>query len=121
MISAEKIVDAKYKVNENINPGDDFYKYVCDNWKKEHPLPKVYGQYSVFDVLVEENEKKIFNILDELSKKKLEKESIEQKIYDLYSLGIDMKRRNNDGVKDLKNIFLCKIFDYANLDKIIDL
>ena len=59
MIIADQIVNTKYKVNENIQPGNDFYKYVCDNWKKEHPLPKVYGKYSVFDVLVEENEKKI--------------------------------------------------------------
>ena len=104
MIVADKMVDTRYNVNENVNPGNDFYKYVCDSWQKEHPLPKAYGRYSVFHLLNDENEKKIFSILNELSKKELEEGSIEQKIRDLYTLGMDMKRRNADGIKDLKNI-----------------
>ena len=101
---ADKMVDSRYDINEKIKCGDDFYKYVCSKWQEAHPLPKAYAQYGIFHALDEENEKKIFTLLDELENKKLKDGSIDQKIRDFYALGMDMKRRNADGVKDLKKI-----------------
>ncbi len=87
----QRIVDA------NIVPGDDFYGYVCNNWMQENPLPKAYASYGSFTKLVEENEQKLYAIFDGLAKEKLEDGSVEQKLRDLYALGMDMEQRNRDG------------------------
>lgn len=98
-------IKERYQVDEKINPGNDFYKYVCGKWMKNTPLPKAYSRYGIFHKLNDENEEKINTILDELEKKNYTNGSIEQKIKDLHALGMNMKQRNNDGVKELIQIF----------------
>ena len=45
--------------------GDDFYQYACGGWMKNNPLPAAYSRYGSFDVLGEENNKRVNGILDE--------------------------------------------------------
>ncbi|MDR2402168.1 MAG: M13 family metallopeptidase [Cytophagales bacterium] len=35
MAIVDKMVEEKYKVDDKIHPGNDFYKYVCGNWIKK--------------------------------------------------------------------------------------
>jgi len=64
--------------------GDDFYQYACGGWMKNNPLPAAYARYGSFDVLGEENNKRINGILDELLKGTYEQGTVEQKLSDLY-------------------------------------
>lgn len=105
MMVVDMAIKERYQVDEKINPGDDFYKYVCGKWMKNNPLPKAYSRYGIFHKLNDENEEKINTILDELEKKNYTNGSIEQKIKDLHALGMNMQQRNNDGVKELIKIF----------------
>lgn len=86
-------------MNLEVAPGTDFYQYACGGWIKNHPLPAAYSRYGSFDKLGEDNNKRINDILAELSSKKYEAGSLEQKIGDLYNLAMDSVRRNKDGVK----------------------
>jgi len=79
--------------------GDDFYQYACGGWMAKNPLPAAYSRYGSFDVLGEENNKRVNGILDELLKETYEKGSVEQKLSDLYKLAMDSARREKEGVE----------------------
>lgn len=80
-------------------PGDDFYEYACGGWMKSHPLPGDYSRYGTFEALIENNDKQVRGLIEELASKKQEDGSIAQKIGDLYNLAMDSVRKNNEGIK----------------------
>ena len=86
-------------LNTSAKPAEDFFEYACGGWMKNNPLPPAYSRYGSFDVLGENNNKRINGILDELLKGKFEAGSLEQKISDLYKLAMDSVRRNQEGVE----------------------
>ena len=90
--------------DKTVKAGDDFYQYACGGWMKNNPLPPAYPRYGSFDVLAEENNKRVNGILDELLKGSYEKGSVEQKLSDLYKLAMDSVKREKDGVKPLMPI-----------------
>ena len=68
---------------------------------EEDPLPAAYSRYGSFDVLGEDNNKRINGILKELLSGSYAKGSTEQKLSDLYKLSMDEARRNKEGVQPL--------------------
>ena len=84
--------------------GDDFYQYACGGWMEKNPLPAAYSRYGSFDVLGEENNKRLNGILDELLQKQFEAGTPEQKLSDLYKLAMDSVKRDQDGVAPAMDI-----------------
>ena len=93
-------------------PGTDFYQYACGGWMKNNPLRPEFARYGSFDVVAEENQKRIREILEGLAEKPQTKGSLGQKIGDLYALRMDSVRQNKDGVApvmvDLKRVSAVK-------------
>ena len=58
--------------------GDDFYQYACGGWMANNPLPSAHSRYGSFDVIGEENNKRVNGILDELLKNTYETGTNEQ-------------------------------------------
>ena len=85
-------LDTSYKA------GNDFYEYACGGWMKKNPLPAAFSRYGSFDVLGEDNNKRINGILSELLNNSYERGTIEQKLSDLYKLAMDSARREADGI-----------------------
>lgn len=77
---------------------DDFYQYACGGWMTLHPLPAAYSRFGSFDVLGEDNDKRVNEILDELLKSEYENGSVEQKLSDLYRLAMDSVGRDKNGI-----------------------
>lgn len=88
-------------LDNSVRPQDDFFSYACGGWMKKNPLPAAYSRYGSFDVLGENNNKRINGILKELLSGSYAKGSTEQKLSDLYKLSMDEARRNKEGVQPL--------------------
>lgn len=86
-------------LDTNVKPVNDFYQYSTGGWQKLNPLPAAYSRYGSFDVLQEDNNKRINNLLSDLLKKNFKEGTTERKLSDLYKLAMDSVRRNEDGVK----------------------
>lgn len=88
-------------LDNSVRPQDDFFSYACGGWMKKNPLPAAYSRYGSFDVLGEDNNKRINGILKELLSGSYAKGSTEQKLSDLCKLSMDEARRNKEGVQPL--------------------
>ena len=101
-MAQHKVLGAGIKAENmdlSVKPGDDFYQYACGGWIKNNPLKPEYSSYGSFDVVVEENQKRIRELIEDLASKPQEQGSLGQKIGDLYALRMDSVRQNKEGVK----------------------
>ncbi|MDE7401882.1 MAG: M13 family metallopeptidase [Muribaculaceae bacterium] len=98
----------------SVNPKQDFYDYATGGWRKDNPLQGEYASFGVFNQLAEDARDNVRNIIENLSEHPEAgiRGSIAQKISDLYSLGMDIERRNSEGIRPLKPI-LEKIENYT--------
>ncbi|MGM0530156.1 MAG: M13 family metallopeptidase [Bacteroidota bacterium] len=103
----EKNLKVEY-INDSIDPGDNFYQFANDGWMDEHPLPEDESRFGSFDLLRRNTKHKVKNILEECAEGDYKSGSIEQKIGDLYSLGMDTNKIDRQGIQpieeDLKSI-----------------
>lgn len=74
----------------SVNPLDDFYKYTNGNWLKNNKIPDDYTKWGTFEVLNEENSKKLKNIITSSKGKFI----ILKEAYDEY---INFKKRDKLG------------------------
>lgn len=81
---------------------DDFYEHATGGWQKKNPLRPEHARYGAFDVLRENNEVRIRDLFAELEKQQAETGSVEQKIGDLYKLGLDSSRLNAEGATPVR-------------------
>ena len=88
--------------DESIARNDDFYQWATGGWQKNNPLKPEYSRYGSFDVLRENNEIRINDLFNEMSKVEAEFGSVEQKISDLYKMGLDEERLNREGAEPIR-------------------
>ncbi len=85
----------------SVAPNADFYQYATGGWQKNNPLKPEFSRYGSFDVLRENNEKRINGLFQEMTRLQTAPGSIEQKIADLYKMGLDSVRLNAEGAAPL--------------------
>lgn len=102
-----KSVNPAY-IDNSIPAGEDFYMHVNKGWMDAHPLTAEYARYGVFNILADSAEAKVKEIVLNLGATNPEPGSNAYKIWTLYSQGMDMDRRNREGIApildDLKKI-----------------
>ena len=89
--------------DESVALNNDFYQYATGGWQAKNPLKPEFARYGVFDILRENNEIRLNDLFSAMTKSKAEKGSVEQKISDLYTMGLDSVRLNNEGMRPVKN------------------
>ena len=82
----------------SVSPGDNFYQYVNGGWCKSHPLPDEKSRFGSFDIVSDDVELKVKAIVEEASKNPGAAGSANQRVGDFYASGLDMDKRNADGV-----------------------
>ena len=79
-----------------VSPGENFYLYACGGWMKAHPLDPQYARFGTFDQLAENSREQVKDIITSLGTGN-QQGSIRQKVGDLYAMGMDSVRLNNEG------------------------
>jgi putative endopeptidase len=85
-------------LDTSIAPSADFYEYATAGWQRANPLKPEFSRFGSFDVLRENNEIRIRDLFAEMEKTQAAAGSVEQKIGDLYRLGMDSVRLNAEGL-----------------------
>ena len=80
----------------------DFYQYACGGWMANNPLRPEHARFGSFDKLIEENQKQLRALFEDLAQSQAPAGTSERKIADLYLMGLDSVRLNNEGAEPLK-------------------
>ena len=89
--------------DESIVRNDDFYQWATGGWQKKNPLKPEYSRYGSFAVLRENNEIRINDLFSQMIETEAEFGTIEQKISDLYKMGLDEERLNREGAEPIRD------------------
>ena len=88
-------------------PGTDFYMFATGGWQKAHPLTAEYSRFGSFDMLQEDNNKRLRSLIDSVAAQENEPGSIAQKIADLYNSAMDSTNLNENYWGALEEFLLC--------------
>ncbi|MBQ9076532.1 MAG: M13 family metallopeptidase [Muribaculaceae bacterium] len=95
-------------LNDSVAPQADFYEYACGGWMKANPLKPEYSRFGTFDQLAENTREQVKELITGLDTKNAVKGSPTQQIGDLYAMGMDSVRLNQEGatpvMKDIETI-----------------
>ncbi len=83
--------------DKQVAPTENFYQYATGGWQEKNPLKPEFARYGSFDKLREENEKRINDLFEGMLKMETEAGTTNRKICDLYKLGLDSVRLNQEG------------------------
>lgn len=103
-------------MDTTVAPGNDFYRYANGMWMKNHPIPGEFSRYGAFEVLEEENQKKLKELFTNAANdKNATKGSVQQKIGDFYASGMDTNKIEKEQYKPIMDDMQA-IDRIANLD-----
>ena len=86
----------------SVAPGEDFYQYATGGWQKAHPLDPQYARFGSFDMLNELNVERLNDLFASMTTMSPEMGTVDQKIADLYKMGLDSLKLNAEGAAPLK-------------------
>ena len=103
-VKKAEVVPAIDRANfdESVALNDDFYQYATGGWQAANPLKPEFARYGTFDRLRESNEVRLNDLFADIAKSKHKVGTVDQKIADLYTMGMDSTRLNEQGVAPLK-------------------
>jgi len=99
--------------------GADFNRFVNGSWMDKFEIPSDRARWGVFDQLRERSTEQVNAIITELSAKKAEPGSLEQKVGDYYATWMNVDAANTNGAAPLKTHLeaISKISDKSGLLK----
>ncbi|MGN6546962.1 MAG: peptidase M13, partial [Aureliella sp.] len=104
----------KANISKTLSPGSDFYEYVNEGWLKTTEIPPDRSNYGAFSVLEDETLAAVRTLIAEAAADTdAPKGSDRQKVGDFYRSYTDLKRRNELGIKPIKDLL-------ADVDKLSD-
>ncbi|HRE74224.1 MAG TPA: M13 family metallopeptidase [Flavobacteriales bacterium] len=95
-------------MDPKIDPRKDFYSFANGNWVRNNPVPATENRWSSFNILSDDNNRKLRAILEEAAAGKYPKGDHRQLIGDYYASFMDSAKRDKEGIApiqtDLKKI-----------------
>jgi len=77
-------------IDETVDPGDDFYRYVNGKWLDTFEIPEEFSSYGSFTVLFERSEARVREIIEDAAAGETAPGSVEQKIGDFFASFTDV-------------------------------
>lgn len=99
-------------MNDDIDPGDDFFRYVNGKWLDSFEIPEEFSNYGSFTVLFERSEDRVKTIIEDAAKNNAPAGSVEQKIGDYYASYLDTDTINEKGLEPIQ----AQLDSYAALE-----
>ena len=90
-------------MNTEIDPGDDFFRYVNGQWLDSFEIPAEFSNYGSFTVLFERSEERVRQIIETAAENDAADGSIEQKIGDYYASYLDTDTINDKGLSVIED------------------
>ena len=103
----------------SVSPAENFYRYATGGWQKNNPLKPEYSRYGSFDVLNENNQKRLNELFAGLGSREVLPGSVEQKISDLYRMGLDSVRLNAEGAAPVEQ-FVNRIMSVSDRRSLVE-
>ena len=88
-------------MDTSVDPCVDFYHYVCGGWIKKNPIPADQASWDVYGKLYQDNQRFLWGILDDLSKRTTGRSPQQQKIGDFFAACMDEAAVEKLGAKPL--------------------
>lgn len=107
-ITKEKKMDMGIKLQDmdtTVVAGDNFYDYATRGWRNAHPIPNDYARYGTFELLDEENNKRVRKIA----------ETDNGKVGTLYKVAMDEEKLNTEKTEPAKK-YLAEIDELESRD-----
>lgn len=102
-----------HDIDKSVDPCEDFYQWSVGTWMKNNPVPSTESRWMSFNILAQQNDKKLQDILTEItSKSGYEKGSSEQLIADLF-----YSAANRDVNQETSRMILSEYFNMVSTIK----
>ena len=82
-------------------PKEDFYQYAAGGWMAANPLKPEFSRFGSFDVIAEQTRENLNALFADMAKMDAPFGSVDQKISDLYKMGLDSLTRNAAGAEPI--------------------
>ena len=106
----------------SVSPSTDFYQYTNGGWMEKNPLPDDFSRFGVFDKVIEKSifqRKELITTLSDHPQSNV-KDTDAQKIKDIYELGMDTVRLNQEGASPiLPFVERIKSADITKLEQLV--
>ncbi len=96
-------------IDPEVDPGDDFFRYVNGKWLESFEIPEEYSSYGSFTVLFERSEARVKTIIETAAASNAPEGSLEQKVGDFYAAYLDNAAIDAKGFEVLAE-------DFAKID-----
>ncbi len=108
-------------MDPSVKPGDNFFEYANGNWIKQNAIPAKETRWGSFNILHDENTKKLLGILNEASAgaKSQPKGSLKQRVGDLYASAMDSVTIEHLGYTPIKSD-LARVNAINNLNGVLN-
>jgi putative endopeptidase len=91
-------------IDSTADISSDFYHYAVGKWLKNNPIPADQSSWGSFEILMDDNDRRVDEILKKLSASKFEAGSPEQMVHDFYQAAMDSVQREKTGLGMLSPI-----------------
>src|SRR5436190_11676365 len=92
-------------MDTTVDPSQDFFMYANGGWIKGNPIPAAYGSWSIANLVIEENLKRLREISEKADSAKSANGTVQQKIGDFWATGMDSVKIEQQGLNPLQPYF----------------